>query len=159
MHKRCRKATRCTNPRYCWVVFNLGLHGLTPLCGTAQASVEASGGAITTLRAERDAGTGGLDMRAYRDRITRHFDAMRDHLATIHMYEIEKAAAQGLGPPEPGALEEVLEQLETCDFPWQTGGAAASALPHLAARYRDADAEARLLASCYTASSPLHCDA
>jgi hypothetical protein len=104
--------------------------------------VEASGGAITTLRAERDNGTSGLNKRACRDRIKRLFESMRDDLATINAFEIQKATAEGTEPPLPSISEDVMAKLRECEYPWQTAGAAASALPHLAARYRDADAEA-----------------
>ena len=89
--------------------------------------VEAIGGVLIASRLQRKTLADPRTVRNLQKRIQHSFVTLREHMA-VH-----------LEPPSE-------EQIQACShgtYPWRPQGRAATALPHLAARYRDARAEVR----------------
>lgn len=104
--------------------------------------MEAIGGVLIASRLQRKTLADPRTVRNLQKRIQHSFVTLREHMAVLHTWDCaaaDEAMAVHLEPPSE-------EQIQACShgtYPWRPQGRAATALPHLAARYRDARAEVR----------------
>ena len=113
----------------------------------AQAKVESIGSHLIASRLERQSPAGTRNVRNLNKRIQHDWKTLRENVAVIHTWDC--AAASEMSVPLPAPLTE--EQIQDCGrgiYPWRPEGQAATALPYLAARYRDAFAEVRIEFKC-----------
>ena len=105
--------------------------------------VESIGGSLISSRLERKSPADPRTVRNLQKRIQRNFTTLREHMAVLHTWDCAAADEISASHPEPPTEEQITE----CGqgrYPWRPQGLAATALPHLASRYRDARAEVRL---------------
>jgi hypothetical protein len=102
--------------------------------------VEASSITIMTSRLERKTPGSTQNVRSVRNRIQRARKSMRENLAVMYTWQGAAAAEDNSALPEP-LTQAQFDSLADGIYPWRPEGRAATALPYLAARYRDAFAE------------------
>lgn len=102
--------------------------------------MEAASITIMTSRLERKAPGSTSVVKSVRNRIQRGYKAMRANLAVMYTWQALVAAADS-SPPPPPLTDAQFYSLPDGIYPWRPEGQAATALPYLAAKYRDASAE------------------